>query len=320
MIPPSQQSDAEAPIFLVGAERSGTTLLRLMLDFHPTIAFHNEFEYVVSRISPQGQLPDMASYRTWLRHNWIFQDAHFSLDEGLDYRDLVHSFLMQKLARDGKSLIGATVHHHFDRLRLLWPNARYLHLVRDPRDVARSTIAMGWAGNVWAGVTRWLTAEHTWQALRPHLPHGTFCDIRFEDLIQDPAAQLTRICEFMGTTFSERMFDYAQHSTYKLPNPERVYQWRTKLSQEQIGLVEARTGELLVDRGYELAATPPLRVEAARARHLELESERYCRRFRRRRYGLPLLLLNKLAQWAPGQALARITRRRIDDIDRSHLQ
>ena len=56
-------SQIRSPVFLIGAERSGTTLLRLMLDHHPDIAFNLESEFLVSRISDSGAFPDMAAYR-----------------------------------------------------------------------------------------------------------------------------------------------------------------------------------------------------------------------------------------------------------------
>jgi hypothetical protein len=158
------------PIFLVGAERSGTTLLRLMLDHHPEIAFFSEFEFAIEHVSGRGDFPDVDSYRHWLGNDRIFLDSGFHVDPTLAYPELVRSFLEQKRYRDRKPLVGATVHAGFDRLGSIWPDARYIHLLRDPRDVARSTIAMGWAGNVWTGVERWLEAESTWSRLRDDLP------------------------------------------------------------------------------------------------------------------------------------------------------
>ena len=51
-----------APVFLVGSERSGTTLLRLMLDHHPRLAFEHEIDYVVDRVGEDGTFPDVATY------------------------------------------------------------------------------------------------------------------------------------------------------------------------------------------------------------------------------------------------------------------
>ena len=125
----------DEPVFLVGAERSGSTLLRLMLDHHPLIAFHFEFDFAVDMIGPNGELPPIQLYHDYLAAHRIFLQSRAEIDFSLDYRRLVRSFLIQKRNRDRKKFVGATVHHAFDRLPTIWPHARYIHLVRDGRDV-----------------------------------------------------------------------------------------------------------------------------------------------------------------------------------------
>ena len=143
-MPDSYHLLVKKPIFLVGSERSGTTLLRLMLSHHTQLSWCQEFEYVVERITEEGEYPDLKQYYEWLETHRIFQARNFKIDPTLNYVELVNSFLIQQKEKDAKELIGATVHHHFDRLLKIWPNARFIHLIRDARDVARSCIGMGW--------------------------------------------------------------------------------------------------------------------------------------------------------------------------------
>ena len=75
----------DAPFFLVGAERSGTTLLRLMLDHHPELAFRNEFEFAVDRVGEDGSFPDVRTYTEHLRLSRTFAMSGFAIDESLDY-------------------------------------------------------------------------------------------------------------------------------------------------------------------------------------------------------------------------------------------
>lgn len=70
-------------VFIVGAERSGTTLLRLMLDRHPDIAWCSEFEYAVDKIDSTGHWPEINSYCDWLKTNRIFQCHGFVIDRSL---------------------------------------------------------------------------------------------------------------------------------------------------------------------------------------------------------------------------------------------
>src|SRR5215470_18332132 len=101
------------PLFLVASERSGTTLLRLMLNGHPKLAWHEEFEYVVDYMPADQGLPPIERYHRDLGYDFIFASSKFEVDSKLSYPELVNSFLAQKAARDGKPIVGATIHRYF---------------------------------------------------------------------------------------------------------------------------------------------------------------------------------------------------------------
>lgn len=290
------KTDLIEPIFLVGAERSGTTLLRLMLDHHTQIAFSYEFEYAVDQVSDSGDNPELEKYYEWLETNRIFQSTGYEIDRSLNYPQLMNSFLSQKKEQAGKPIIGATVHRHFDRLLWIWPNAKFIHIIRDGRDVARSCIGMGWAGNVWTGVSRWLEAEEIWENLQKRIPEERRLEIAYEALISDFVATLTRICEFIGVPYDEAMLNYAKTTTYKLPDSSLVQHWQQKLSEHEIRLVETRIGNLLTERGYQLSGLPPLRVTPLMERQLKLQDRWYCLQWRIKRFGVPLVLSDILSR------------------------
>lgn len=315
----------ERPFFLVGSERSGTTLLRLMLDHHPEITFNPEFEYAVSQMDDDGQTPAIKAYTHWLQHDFIFPGANFHIDPNLGYRDLVHSFLRQKLEREQakeprKRIIGATVHHHFDRLLHLWPNASFIHIIRDPRDVARSVMGMGWAGNPWVGSLRWIEAESLWDRLAARLDPARYTQVRYEDLIANPEAELTRLCHFMDCPFDKQIFDYIENSTYDKPDPKLIFQWQRKMSVEEIGQVENRVGALLTDRGYELSGHPIPEISDSRVSELQSHNRKVCRRWRVKRYGYPLLLMSKLSRMLRLGPLADHFQLKMNAIDLKHIK
>ena len=286
----------ETPVFLVGSERSGTTLLRLMLDHHPDIAFNLESEFLVSEISEEGVFPDVAGYRRTLQQDRVFRHSDFRVREDLDYRALVNDFLRQKLERDRKHIVGATVHYGFSRLRYLWPRAKYIYLLRDGRDVAASVVEMGWAGNVFAGARWWLDAEREWAGFQRSLPRERRIEVRYEALIADSEAQLRRICDFIGVGFSERMFDYVESSSYALPDASQTSKWRRKIKQEDLELLEARIGPRLAARGYELRCEAPPEVTPARARWLHWRSRLNVLRYRIDFFGLRLFALELISR------------------------
>ena len=245
-------STLACPVFLVGAERSGTTLLRLMLDHHPEVAFEKEFDFAVRQVSDTGAFPAVPEYLNWIA---TIRGPEYRLDPSLDYPDLVEDFLRQKQeASGGKPHVGATVHRNFDRLRFLWPAARYIHLVRDPRDVARSVVQKGWAGNLYQASEFWIRAESCWDSLIPYLTRERAIEIHYEDLVTSTESVLTDICRFIGVGYSEKMLGYgADAPQYPPPDPRLAHQWRTKLAPRDVAVVEVRTARLMESRGYGLS-------------------------------------------------------------------
>ena len=73
----------EVPFFLIGAERSGTTLVRLLLDHHSKIAFQFEFELAVDCVSDNGDFPQVEKYIDWLDSNRIFHHSQYTIDRSL---------------------------------------------------------------------------------------------------------------------------------------------------------------------------------------------------------------------------------------------
>ncbi|MGB3240581.1 MAG: sulfotransferase [Geitlerinemataceae cyanobacterium] len=308
------------PILLVGAERSGTTMLRLMLSHHPEIAWCNEFEYSVDLISDTQEFPKLDRYYEWLETHRIFRKTGFKIDRTLDYPQLVNSFVCQKQEQTEKSIVGATVHRDFDKLLKIWPDARFIHIIRDPRDVARSCIGMGWAGNVWTGVQRWLKAEQLWEQLALKIPEERRIEVRYEALIAEPVQTLSRLCDFMGTSFDEAMLHYPETTTFSYPDPKLIYQWRRKLSDYEIALVESQVDTLLEKRGYEPSGLPTLNVTPLIQQQLRLQDWWFRWQFRLKRYGLQLFVADYLARHLGIKSWEKNLRLQIGAIDRTYLK
>jgi hypothetical protein len=317
------------PFFVVGSERSGTTLLRLMLAHHHAIECAPEFEFLVELV-PDGpdehRWPELARYREWLAESRIFRPHALAIDPALDYPALARSFLAQYGARTRKPVLGATCHKHFDRLLRLWPRARFVHLVRDGRDVARSCVGMGWAGNVWHAAERWIAAESLWDALAPRLAPGRVHELRYEDLVRTPERELERLCAFLGVEPDPGMLAYDRDSSYARPDPRLIGRWRTQLAPAELALLEARIGPLLCARGYEPSGVAPVHPGPLRRLALALADRAGRFRFRRERYGLAHVAASRLARLLGLSGLSglsgwerRLARAR-DRIDDQHLQ
>lgn len=310
----------KAPVFLVGAERSGTTVLRLMLGHHPEIAWQSEFEFSIHMVSDEGNWPDLETYYEWLSTDRIFLSNHFTINRDFTYPELVRDFSEQRRHRERKPRIGATVHHHFDRLLYLWPEASFLHIVRDGRDVARSAIAMGWAGNAWTGVQGWMDAEALWGHLCEIVPETRRFELKYEELMANPIPSLTSLCEYINVVFDPAMLKYPEDTTYDPPDPSLCYQWREKMTTNEVQLAESRIGPMLIERGYELSDFPPITVTSWKEKALRLHDRAARSRFRIRRYGWRLFLADFVARRLPPTRWRKQVRLKMNEIETAHLK
>jgi hypothetical protein len=302
------------PVFLVGSERSGTTLLRLMLDHHPAIAFDKEADYIVTMVSDGGVLPSPQRYLEWVT---TVRGMEYAVEPLRSYPELVNDFLRQKQSESGgKPHVGATIHRNFDRLRFLWPDARYIHLVRDPRDVARSVVQKGWAGNVYQGSEFWLDAERCWDALVRSLGDGRAIEVRYEELVTQTEQVLSALCKFIGVDYSPAMLEYAADAPqYPPPDPGLAAQWRTKLDPRDVALVEARIGAMLRARGYAPSGYPRPKISPVRHRLLLAEGRLQQLRSRLGVFGLRVVAVDVIARHLHLGRLERHARTRMNAIE-----
>ena len=310
----------ENPVFLIGAERSGTTVLRLMLDHHPEICWRNEFEYAIDLVPDHEGWPGLEYYYEWLETHRIFQASGLAINKTLDYPALINDFLVQHRDRAGKSIVGATVHRHFDRLLRIWPQARFIRILRDGRDVARSNIGMGWAGNVWTGLEKWIEAEQLWDNLQPTLAAEQYVEVTYENLINNPEQELTRICEFLGVSYSPAMMDYIGKTTYDTPDPRYIAQWRRKLTNRQVQLAESRIAPMLTERGYELSGLPIINVGSLNQFYLKVDSWWKCAQFRMNRNGLSLFVADYLSRKLGLTQWQKQVRLKLNAVETAHLK
>lgn len=321
---PGQLNDAvRRPVFLVGCVRSGTTMLRLMLSHHPAVAFHFESEFVVHSLKagepePVGRL--LRDHQDWLRADPTFQASGFVIDESLSYRELVRSFVRQKALWTGCPVVGMTVHEDFEQLPRIWPEARYIHILRDGRDVAHSAMKMGWYGNAWAATERWVRAIHCYDRLLEAVPTERILEVRFEDLVADPKGELERVCRFMGVDFDPAMLAIDQTSSYRAADSGEAANWRSHFDDRTCGLVEAEIGPLLERFGYALSGRPVVEISAEMRHRLVMEDRRLRRKWRLRRYGFPTLAAMRLGRWLRLSALEEAGRRRMLRVRRDHLK
>jgi Sulfotransferase family len=308
------------PLFLVGAERSGTTLLRLMLSHHSEITFLNEHEFLVDYIEADGQFPDIEIYKANLQKNRIFLNKQVTINPKLNYRELVTSFLVQQLERNKNPYLGATVHRNFNYLRTLWPTCRFIHLIRDPRDVSQSHIKMGWDQTHWHATQKWVEVEQMWEQMEPLLDPKDYINVTYEELTKSPEKTLTEICNWIGVCFNQATLDYPNTSTYSSPNPDAIQRWKRTLTTKEIQHVESKCAKLLLKRNYELSGHPTIQLNYMEKTFLNITNRYKKALFRIKRYGFPLFLQSALIKRLPSESWNKALREKIWAIDSKYIK
>lgn len=268
------------PVFVVGAPRSGTTLLRAMLNRHPRIGLCDEtyfFYYAFLRRRAFGDLAEeknrlrlIDSYAATQRMKRLKVNLpglkERLLAEGTSYPAFFGTILQFYAEQYGKVRSGEKTPHHawyVDTLLEWYPEGRVIHLVRDPRDVCASLFTVPWGRkSAIANAELWVSLI---QAAERGEGNPRYRRVRYEDLVAEPEQVLREISQFIGEEFDPGMLSTSPVSTADKPwfmrshdaiSRDRLQTWKGQLSQEDVRLIEAGAGGLMQKMGYPLTLSP----------------------------------------------------------------
>ena len=313
----------DAPVFLVGTTRSGTTVLSLMLGSHPDLADLGEFEWPWDFQTDQDR-PDLDAYHRWLETNRHFNHHSLETDRALPFEDLVRSFLEQMWeGADPEHSSGAVVtqvHRHYEKALRLWPNARFIHIVRDGRDVCASWLKFAWLGNGYQAGHVWKAAIQEWREAQAHIDPANMIEIRFENLIQNVEPELERLCTFLGRDYDDAMLRYHENSTYSPIDPNQAGKWQTGLDQRDLRLFESVAGDELESQGYARSDAPPYTHRPWSKLWLRLDDAIRHNRGRIENYGLSIWFWDHLSRRIPVSGIRDAVQLRINAVENARMK
>lgn len=259
--------------FIVGAPRSGTTWLQLMLSRHPDIGTCQETHLFDGYLGP-------------MEHAWK-QHEHNNRGIGIQAAVNRHAFLasQRNFALDVLNAISEkpvilekTPAHvrHVHQIAEVLPEARFVHLIRDPRAVVNSLLAAGktWGRN-WASrdvvknTRTWLTDVQKGVDFAQDHPEN-YLEIKYEELLSDTSRSLMKIFNWIGVSsdlsiyediIHNTNFEAIQQQTQGTPwdltaEPDGFFRrgiadsWKSDLDWRQIAAIEDGAGQTMRSLGY----------------------------------------------------------------------
>ncbi|WP_326723912.1 MULTISPECIES: sulfotransferase [unclassified Streptomyces] len=292
------------PVFVLGCPRSGTTLLQLMLHAHPRIALPPETRFVLPAYEGRLGFGDLrergnrAGLAQWITGRKETRFHELGVDAGRVAERITEGpptlgsalgIALRAYAEEhGKVRWGdkrPAYALHVPEILRLFPDAQFIHLVRDGRDCVASLLGMPWWHRGFhEAVATWAQVMDTTRTYARKLGPGSWHELRFEDLVADPEGQLRGVCEYLGEEYAPEMREPYRVAEMAVParktwhrrthgalDSSRAGSWTTRLTPAQIRLCDDVLGDRLTSYGYELAgAVRPDPAELLRYRRVEM--------------------------------------------------
>jgi hypothetical protein len=314
-------AEPDRPIFIVGCPRSGTTLFRTMLHAHPRIAVPPETRFVMPGYRRRYAFGDLTvpDNRNKLA-TWIVDrpETRFRV-LGLDADEVRQAII------DGPPTLGSAMgivfraysHSHdkprwgdkrpayysfIEELDALFPDAQFIHVVRDGRACVASLKRTPWLGHEPIPcMATWMTAIDCSRESGAKLGHDRFLEVRYEDLVTGPEKEMRRVSDFLGEEFVPAMCEPEKiaervnpaHYEQRQQISEGIYtksmeSWREQLEPWEIATFEKAAGQRLALYGYDpsgVGAEPPAdKVRQLIRQHKQLRTNLVSRRRTDRRH------------------------------------
>lgn len=253
------------PIFIIGAPRSGTTFLASLLE-HTDYGAPFETQFIVKYYKNLYRYGDITEFKNFknlldaiLHERSIMQfkpkvepmDLFLELGNKFTYTDLVNKLCLSISSNKGKKYWGDKTPSYIlnlDIIDKIFPNSKYLYIVRDGRDVALSLLKKNWGPNNFYSCAQYWNDCNSKISLTADLQaRGRLLQIRYEDLIDDMENHVRKIYHFLDVEFDEnvvsKMASQAKTGNY--------YKWRGNMSKNQVYVFDTVAYKTLKYFNYE---------------------------------------------------------------------
>jgi len=236
----------KAPVFILGTQRSGTTLLTKVLSTHPKIFIKNELQ-VQNIFTPGVQKKDIIENI----------DKQIKTSFGKPIQELLWAEDKEEWGLKDPELT-----NYLPQLEQFIPESKFIIIVRDGRGVVNSYKHNRWGlgTNAYTGTLRWLKEVTQQLEFMNKYPDNVIM-IRYEDLVTDMESSIKLACKHIGQDFTPEMLNYHNSKSHIKKTRENIHtnnkpdvqlskKWLNELSKNEINIIETVAGDLLKKLGY----------------------------------------------------------------------
>ncbi len=284
------QIESMPVFFIIGRERSGTTLLRFLCDAHPNIEIPIECPYIIQMYSKYGNTKVWTSEKLMSFYDDLFKLGYFNLWT-ID-KDKLRNDLLACEGITSYGTICKTVHFNYisfnkkqqilvlgdknpvyllfiKKILKIFPEAKFVHLVRDYRDNILSMMKINLEAHIFASLAyRWKVFNKKVINFKQLYPQQ-FLTVKYENLVNDSSNSLKEICEFLNVDYNPLMLDFHKlydeyknvypqefiikyfSSLFQPLTPQKVDGWKNTMSERQIITADSIVGDSAELFGYE---------------------------------------------------------------------
>src|SRR4051812_20808382 len=275
--------------FVVGCGRSGTTLLRAMLDSHPLLHVPPESRFVPALLERESELRVGGRLDPDKLVDSLARDEHFRAwglpeddlrallrtNEPASVADAVRAMFKLRASAASKPRYGDKSPPYVMRLPLLasaFPEGRFVHLVRDGRDVALAFMDADFGPESAAHLAlHWRLRVERGRKAGETLGAQRYLEVRYEDLVAEPEPVLRRVCDFIDLEYDDAMLGYqarvaeivqfdpdpTNHRNLAKPPTVGLRDWRTQMSRSDVARFELLGSNTLRQFSYEPSGATP---------------------------------------------------------------
>ena len=273
------QADKKSPVFIIGMPRSGTKLMRALLNQHSGISLTNyESHYVpffirkfgiVSPFKTDADLkPVIDEFNKTVTgiklhdSGKFFNEPDFLNNVQPDQWESIFKYLFKHSGNkpiQNEMIWGDKTPGYINHILLLkkiFPNARFIHMIRDPRDYALSS-HKGWGKNLYRAAQRWKDCIEKAKAQVKNI-NADYIEVQYEQLITNTEFTMKQVCAFLDLPFEEDVIQLKNPTPEDIGDVKNVAQiistntakYKKALSRRQVKRIEEIVYPVMVQLGY----------------------------------------------------------------------